>query len=196
MKPVEILVVDDHPLTRAGIVLVIGKEFPEVRCGEASTLGELQEMLKARAWDFVILDHNLSDGKGIEHLARHPEMPPTLILTMYEDRELSLQARCAGARGFVSKADAPHEIVGAIRTVLVSGVHFPGLEAAPEGLPLSVREQEVLKALLDGRRLVDLSKDWNVTQSTLQSYKKRLYIKYGVDNLADLVRAAVHRGVG
>jgi len=195
MRMVKILIVDDHPLTRAGVALVVAKEFPKAQCREAATLGAMQELLEAESWSLVLLDHNLSDGKGIEYLASHPKMPPTLVLTMYEDRELSRQARDAGARGFVSKGDDPQEIVTAIRTVLGLGLHFPKLEAKADELTLSVRERELLEALLQGQRPAEIARRWNVGQTTVQSYKSRLFVKYGVSSLADLVKAAVAKGI-
>lgn len=195
MRTQRILIVDDHPLTRSGVALVVAKEFPNVRCHEASSLAAMETLLEDGSWSLVLLDHNLADGKGIEYLESHPGMPPTLVLTMYEDRELSRKARDAGASGFVSKGDDPQEIVRAIRTVLGLGMHFPRLEARSDELTLSVRERELLEELLQGNRPAEIARRWNVGQTTVQSYKNRLFVKYGVTSLADLVRAAVAKGI-
>jgi DNA-binding NarL/FixJ family response regulator len=190
-----ILVVDDHPLTRAGIVQVISREFPNGWCREVATLQAAKECLEEQAWDLVLMDQNLPDGKGIEFLASHPGLSTVMILTMYEDRELCLQAQHAGACGFVSKGDDPRTIVDAIRKVIGGGRHFPHSKAKGDDISLSQRERELLRHLLAGQRAADIAREWQVSQTTVQSYRNRLFQKFGVDSLADLVRDAVGRGL-
>lgn len=189
-----ILVVDDHPLTRAGIVQVILREFPSARCREAATLQAAQECLEAQSWDLVLMDQNLPDGKGIEFLSQHPDLAPVMILTMYEDRELCLLAQHAGACGFVSKGEDPQAIVEAIRKVIGGGRHFPQ-PPDKEEMTLSLRERDLLANLLAGRRAADIAREWQVSQTTVQSYRNRLFQKFGVDCLADLIKAAVGKGL-
>lgn len=189
-----ILVVDDHPLTRAGIVQVILREFPSARCREAATLQAAKECLETQSWDLVLMDQNLPDGKGIEFLSLHPDLAPVMILTMYEDRELCLLAQHAGACGFVSKGEDPQAIVEAIRKVIGGGRHFPQ-PPDKEEMTLSLRERDLLANLLAGRRAADIAREWQVSQTTVQSYRNRLFQKLGVDNLADLIKAAVGKGL-
>jgi len=117
-----------------------------------------------------------------------------MILTMYEDRELCLLAQHAGACGFVSKGEDPRAIVEAIRKVIGGGRHFPQ-SLDKEEVTLSLRERDLLAHLLAGGRAADIAREWQVSQTTVQSYRNRLFQKFGVDNLADLIKAAVSKGL-
>lgn len=192
-RSVRILHIDDHPLLRKGFQQALSLEYPGCVLGQAASLEEARVQLM-QDWDLVILDQNLPDGRGVEFLAGLVTKPRTLVLSMYEDGALARLAKEAGAKGYASKADSPEKLLEAIATVLAGKESFP----VPQNreAKLSDREEEVLGQLLKGKTPTEIAKEFGVRQTTIQSYKTRLFSKLGVDTMADLVRQAVSRGIG
>lgn len=188
-----ILLVEDHPLTRKGMVELLHSQYPNIQCEECRTFQEAVEHLR-EDWDLVILDQLLPDGAGIDLLA-HAGKSPTLMLTMYEDSVLAHQARTKGAKGFATKGDSPQSLIQAIRKVLSGMTHFPILAASPVAQNLSAREQIVLDGLLQGRGSQELATELSLSHSSIQTYKARLFRKLGVDSLSQLLRSASAKGL-
>jgi two-component system response regulator EvgA len=188
-----VLLVEDHPLTRKGMVDLLHAQFQNIQCQECRTLGEAVEHLKEN-WDLVILDQLLPDGTGID-LLEHVGTSPALMLTMYEDSILAHQARARGAKGFASKGDNPHVLIQAIRKVLSGVPHFPILAASPVAQNLSAREQVVLDGLLQGRGAQEIATELGLSHSSIQTYKARLFRKLGIDSLSQLLRSASAKGL-
>lgn len=192
-RSVRILHIDDHPLLRKGFQQALSLEYPGCVLGQAASLEEARVQLM-QDWDLVILDQNLPDGRGVEFLAGLVTKPRTLVLSMYEDGALARRAKEAGAKGYASKADDPAKLFEAIGNVLAGKESFPTSQV--QEAKLSDREEEVLGQLLKGKTPTEIAKDFGVRQTTIQSYKSRLFAKLGVDTMADLVRQAVSRGIG
>lgn len=192
-RSVRILHIDDHPLLRKGFQQALSLEYPGSVLGQAASLEEARVQLM-QDWDLVILDQNLPDGRGVEFLAGLVTKPRTLVLSMYEDGALARLAKEAGAKGYASKADSPEKLLEAIATVLAGKESFPVSQTREA--KLSDREEEVLGQLLKGKTPTEIAKEFGVRQTTIQSYKTRLFSKLGVDTMADLVRQAVSRGIG
>jgi len=190
------LIVDDHPVTRAGTRSLLESHFRGCRCREADSLFELRRLLALESWDLVVLDHHLPDGAGIDFLRETPHKPPTLVLTVCDDRGIRMDALRAGAKGFASKSDPPERILATVDTLLSGGSVFDPHLPCPcvADKPLSEREEEVLRAILDGKRLVEIAILLGIQPTSVQSYKKRLLEKFGVSNIPELVKEALRRG--
>lgn len=178
MKP-SVLIVDDHPLTRAGTRELLLGAWPGCQIGEARDLGEARRRLAERVWDLVLLDLSLPDGSGLELLPGCHF--PVLVLTMHGDPGCLEAVRSAGA-AIASKADSPESILKAIRALLP--------HPSAKRPSLSTRERQVLEHLLAGHPLSDLAQRLEVSPTSVQSYKTRLFAKLGVDSLPELVRTA------
>lgn len=185
------LIVEDHPLTRAGTRELLSSAFPGCLCEEASSRQSARRALASRTWSLVVLDIDMPDGSGLELL---PCASPTLVLTMHADPARREEALCAGASGFASKAESPERILAAIRSILGIDRLRPQVSEAPRPV-LSERERLVFEALMAGRRLVDVAAEAGLSATTVQSYKNRLFHKLGVDSLAELARLAATRRV-
>ncbi len=192
-RSVRILHIDDHPLLRKGFQEALAVEFPGALLSQAASLEEARVQL-LKDWDLVILDQNLPDGRGVEFLTGLVTKPSTLVLSMYEDGALARLAKEAGAKGYASKGEHPEKLFEAIRAVLAGNESFPTPQT--KETKLSDREQKVLGQLLKGKTPTEIAKEFGVRQTTIQSYKTRLFSKLGVDTMADLVRQAVSRGIG
>ena len=191
------LIVDDHPVTRAGTRALLEQTYPNCLCQEASSLSEMAPLLRESSWDLIVLDYNLPDGRGLDILKSLKHPPPTLILTMFEEPGMKMSALKAGAKGFVSKSSAPKQILSAIESVLRGDCSFveSGDRQVFPKLHLSNREESILKRMLDGSRLTDIASEFGVAPTTIQSYKKRLFEKFDVTTNAELLKAAFHRGM-
>jgi DNA-binding NarL/FixJ family response regulator len=188
-----VLLVEDHPLTRKGMVDLLHAQYLDIQCQECRTFQEAVEHLKEN-WDLVILDQLLPDGTGID-LLEHVGTSPALMLTMYEDSVLAYQARERGAKGFASKGDNPQVLIQAIRKVLSGLPHFPILAGSPVSRNLSARERLVLEGLLQGQGSQKIATQLGLSHSSVQTYKSRLFKKLGVDSLSELLRSATAKGL-
>jgi DNA-binding NarL/FixJ family response regulator len=123
-----ILIVDDHPLYRAGIRALLSAETDLSACGEAGTIAEARAQLDALRPDLVILDLGLPDGDGItllEELRDRPDPPHVLLVTVRNDDDpVALDALRIGAAGFVNKRVFGDELLTIIRAVLAGRTYI------------------------------------------------------------------------
>jgi DNA-binding NarL/FixJ family response regulator len=116
----KILIVDDHPIVRRGLVLLINQEADLSVTAEAENAEEALVDIGNQQFDLAIVDISLSGTNGVELTERiktkHPNLP-VLILTMHDEPRYARSAFCAGAKGYVTKRDAAETVVTAIRLV-------------------------------------------------------------------------------
>jgi len=133
-----ILVVDDHEIVREGVRSLIKGARPEWEiCGEATNGADAIEAAKALKPDVVILDITMPSMSGLEAASRIGKFGlgrRVLLFTMHESDRLTIEARQAGAQGYVMKSQAARHLILAIDRVLCGGTFFgrPEAEAAPE----------------------------------------------------------------
>jgi two-component system NarL family response regulator len=123
-----VLIVDDHPVVRAGLATLLRKEAGLKVTGSAHCGEEALEILKRSPVDVMLLDLRMPSISGIDllNLLKTMEKPPlVLILSSYEYEEEIYRAVKAGARGYVSKNASRAEIAGAIEAVMNGGNYFP-----------------------------------------------------------------------
>jgi DNA-binding NarL/FixJ family response regulator len=203
---VRILLVDDHPVVRAGLrALIEGEPDLEV-VGETGDGEEALGLVAPLRPDVVLMDLRLAGGlDGVEttrRLADAAPGTPVVMLTGYGTRADVVRAMEAGARGYVLKAGPPEELFRAVRTaasgsvglapqaadLLVSQVTGP----APA---LSEREIQVVRLLARGLGNRAIASALFVTEATVKTHLVRLYRKLGADNRAGAVSEAVRRGL-
>ena len=128
--PPMILVVDDHEIVREGVRSLLKESRPEWEiCGEATDGVEAVEQVKRLHPDVVILDIGMPGISGLEAAARISKLgleSRVLLFTMYESQRLIVEARTAGAHGYVMKSEAARHLVGAIDHLLAGGTYFVG----------------------------------------------------------------------
>lgn len=214
VEPVKrsVLVVDDHPLFRAGLRQLI-QDSPDMVV--AAVAGTVQDALAAaRALDHldaVVTDLSLPDGHGLtlvpQLLALHPAAK-VLVLSMHD--ELLFADRClqAGAHGYVSKTEPPEAILAALRRIwagrLAVGERVvelalqrlagPGTSAGDVGAPrLSNREEEVLDLVGQGLTTRVIAERLHISVKTVETHLARLREKLGARNKLELTRMAYGR---
>jgi DNA-binding NarL/FixJ family response regulator len=210
---VSVVLVDDHRIVREGLRLVLQKEPDLLVVGEASGVRDTLQCVRQAQPDVVVMDLHLPDGSGID-AARSilAERPQTRVLILSADSDLD-QVRAAlraGVRGYLLKDAAGDELVRAVRAVLANQVYlcpavtavlvedFTGNSRRPVSAgkpPLSERELQVLKLVVEGLRNKEMAVRLGVSVKTVETYRSRLMRKLGRASTAELVRSAVREGL-
>jgi two-component system, NarL family, invasion response regulator UvrY len=201
----QVVLADDHPLMRHGVISVLHTAFADARFDEVSSAAELFARLAVAAPHLVILDLSLPDRHGLDCLGelarRHPDVP-VLILSMHAEQTFALRALDLGAMGYLTKDRAREEIVGAVKRIL-GGRRYISSDLAevlarqrstPQRLPheeLSAREFRVLRELARGESLTTIAERLALSPKTVTTYRARILTKLGLANNAELVRYCV-----
>lgn len=205
--PIRLLLVDDHPVVRAGLRAVLTAADGIEVAAEAASAGEAVRRARAQgALDVVLMDLRLGEGAdGVEATARIralPHPPRVLILTTYETDNDILRAVQAGATGYLLKDAEPDALVRAIRsaaageTVLAPMVASRLLDRmqAP-ATALTPRELEILERVAQGESNRQIARASAISEATVKSHLVHIYSKLGVDSRTRAVLAARERGL-
>ncbi|MEV0052348.1 response regulator transcription factor [Saccharopolyspora shandongensis] len=201
---VRVLVVDDHPVVRAGLKALLAGDAGIEVVGEAATAVEAVRQADAFRPDVVLMDLQLGDGvEGVEATRRLLALdtpPRVLVLTTYDADTDITRAIDAGATGYLLKAGPPEGLFQAIRaaaqgkTMLSPEIASRLLQRsrAPEQ-SLSAREVEILELLAQGLGNKELAKKLFISEATVKTHLVHIYSKLGVDSRMAAVSAAVER---
>lgn len=201
-----LVLVDDHPVVRAGVRALIESRDDLQVVGEASGALEAVRVVERERPDVVLMDLSLGDGVGgIEATARLRALEPApavLVLTTYDSESDILRAVDAGAGGYLLKDAPPEQLFAGIRAVArgepalapsVAGV-LMRRAASPEPR-VTEREVEVLELLADGLGNREMAKSLFVSEATVKSHLSHIYAKLGVDTRAGAVAAAIEQRI-
>lgn len=203
---IRVLVVDDHPVVREGLVAILEDE-PDFEVAGSAGSAEDSLALAARVHpDVILLDLELPGMGGIEAIPRLAASVPkarVLILTAYDADERVLGAIKAGARGYLLKGAPAGEIAQAIRAVHAGGSYLaPRVAAkvltqmrAPRRSALSARERAVLRLVADGLTSRQIARQLSITERTVKFHIRSLLNKLGAENRAQAVAKAAERGL-
>lgn len=203
-----ILIVDDHPIVRAGLRrLLAGDGAHELR--EAADGKQALGIAKEHRPDLVILDLNLPGVGGLELIKRLRIDDPgarILVLSMHDDAIFAMRALQAGALGYVSKNAPPQEILDGVHRV-GDGQSYVARELAQELAILAVRpsshplgdlsrrDLEILRLLGEGRSLQQIADALGLSYKTIANNSAQIKAKLGVQRTAELIRIAVQNKV-
>jgi DNA-binding NarL/FixJ family response regulator len=204
MTRLRLIVADDHPLIRAGFRQLAARDSSICVVGEAVDGRSLLELLHTTPADIVVLDISMP-GPGFLGLIRQirTEFPKVrvLVVSMYPEGELALEALRAGAAGYVNKTHAESELLAAVRKVGHGGRFItPALAewlvteteaGSSERRRLSHREREVLEFLAEGKSHKEIAAIMSISPKTIGTYRSRLLRKLNLKTTADLIRYAV-----
>lgn len=197
-RPHTVLLVDDHPMTRAGLRSVIDAA-PDLRvCGEAGGLAGALAAVDRLSPDLVLTDLGLERESGLD-LAKQLRVwdprPAVLVMSMHEPELYEARALGAGARGYLAKTGDSEEVLRAIRVVLRGGIYRSGgrpRRALPDDLVgLSDREVEVFLLISRGYAPRHIAGALGVSVSTVEAHRERLKQKLGIPDSASLLQFAV-----
>jgi len=203
---IRLLVVDDHPVVRAGMVAVLGEEDDFEVVGEAANGAEALGLVPRLRPDVVLMDLRMPVMDGAEATARitaQPQPPQVLVLTTYDTDADIVRAVEAGARGYLLK-DAPTDVLAdAIRraargeTVLAPPVaaRLADRLRAPARPELTGREVQVLGLVARGLSNADIGKQLFIGEATVKTHLIRAFAKLGVTDRTAAVTAAYASGL-
>ena len=207
MQKTRILVVDDHPFFRAGIVQWLEAQEGLHCCGQADSVAAARLALKSAAVDVILMDLQLGDGDGLdlimEFTANYPNVR-ILALSHCDDDIYAHRALRAGARGYLMKSEATDAVQRAIETIMRGEIYlsrrasarllqnlFPDPTSPGSDLAkLTDRELQIFQLLGSGCPPREIADQLKISPKTVDTYRERLKDKLGLEDGSALIRAA------
>lgn len=202
-----VVIVEDHIMVREHILNLINNEPDLEVCGEADNIRQGTEMIRIAAPDLAIVDIALSGGgNGLEIIKslKMLSLPiPVLVLSMHEESLYAERALRAGAKGYITKHRASHELLLAIRRVLAGDIYVSEkivsnvLQKMTSSIPsrridtLSNRELAVLEHIGHGRSSRSIAKTLGLGVATVDTYRARIKDKMNLQNAFELQDFAI-----
>jgi DNA-binding NarL/FixJ family response regulator len=202
----KILIADDHPIVRKGLKQILEDNPEKIQTHEAEDGREAVEKALREQYDLVVMDIAMPHTNGLDALkelrSAKPHMP-ILMLSMYPEEQYAVRAFKAGASGYLTKQNAPEELLQAISRVL-SGRKYVSTAMAeklagdlstdaegPRHEKLSDREFQVLCLIASGRSVSEIADKLFLSVKTVSTYRTRILIKMGMKHNAELTYYAV-----
>jgi DNA-binding NarL/FixJ family response regulator len=205
-----VFIVDDHPLVRQGLAMLIDMQGDLRTAGEASDFQQALEGIASAKPDLAIVDLSLKGTDGLELTKalrkRHPRLA-VLVISMYDEAIYAERALKAGARGYIMKREANEELLNAIRRVLAGKVYLSenfsslllekivGRDTGAKTLlieNLTDREMEVLRLVGMGRKNQEMAALLGLSHKTIQVYKEKIKRKLNLNNSSELAHYAIN----
>jgi DNA-binding NarL/FixJ family response regulator len=208
-KDVSFIIIDDHPLFRAGLLQLINQEKDFSVTQEANDAQEALEKIEANATDFAIVDISLKEMNGLELIkvlnSKYPEML-ILVVSMHDEGLYAERSLKAGARGYIMKQEASKKVLTAIRQILEGKIYVSeklhdkmlmGMVKGKSELDnnpidkLSDREFEVFLLIGKGLGPIQIATELNLSVKTVETYRAHIKTKLMLDNASELRKHAI-----
>jgi DNA-binding NarL/FixJ family response regulator len=208
-KKYRVLLVDDHPIVRQGLALLIDREADLSVCGEADGAHSAFHAIETLRPDLVVLDISLNGPDGLEVLKEIRVKTgglPVLILSMHDESIYAERAMRAGANGYIMKQEATEKVLIAIRRILQGDVYLSDRltttmlqqyvrgGAATKSSPLlnlTDRELEVFRLIGEGHGTRQIADELHLSVKTIESYQAHIKEKLALRNARELVQHAI-----
>jgi DNA-binding NarL/FixJ family response regulator len=208
-RPIRIMIVDDHPIVRQGMALLIGKSPSMEICAEADGMSEAIQRFIQTQPDLVIADISLNDGSGIELIKEIVAIKHDcriLVSSMHDESLFAERALRAGAMGYISKEEATETVIDAIQQVLRGKIYLSprmtermlsralgaGDELTSSPIDgLSDRELEVFELIGHGITTRQIAAKLDLSPKTVETYRENIKTKLNLSNATELTRHAV-----
>jgi DNA-binding NarL/FixJ family response regulator len=204
---IRILVADDHAVVREGVKQILAGQNDMIVEDEAENGQETLEKVIRSNCDVVLLDISMPGRSGLETLEEilnlRPKLP-VLILSMHPEEQYAVRALRAGASGYLTKASATHELIGAIRKVSQGGKYVTASLAEKLAVELdskadkqrheklSNREYQVMLMLASGKSVGEIAGELCLSVKTVSTYRTRVMDKMGMKKNAELTFYAMN----
>ena len=207
---IRVIVADDHPILRAGLVSVLNASTDIRVVAEAGNGAEVLKSMRDVNFDVLLLDVSMPGKSGLDLMRQlrkeHPRLP-ILIVSSHPEDQYALRAIKAGASGYVTKMSAPAELVSAVRTVsngrkfitpMLAELLADHIERPDDGTPhenLSDREFQTMKMIAAGHSLTEIADVLCISVKTVSVYRSRLLEKMRMKSNVELTRYVVENGL-
>jgi DNA-binding NarL/FixJ family response regulator len=200
---IRILIVDDHPVVRAGLASMLGTQESLDVVGAAWNGQEAFALIERHKPQVMLLDLRMPGMNGIETLqALHscPTPPRVLVLTNFETDEDVYRAVCAGAQGYLLKSTTQQEMIEAIKTVASGRRYFPAhiasrLAQRMSRSNLTARENEILEMMAKGLTNKQIGTALNISANTARNHVNNIIEKLDVADRTEAVTTAIQQGL-
>jgi DNA-binding NarL/FixJ family response regulator len=213
MNPIRVLLADDHGVFLDGLRAILDVAPGMEVVAEAMNGEDAVELAISRDPDVVVMDLGMPGTNGVEATRSIVRVRPdtaVLVLTMYEDDEALFAALRAGARGYVLKGAASHDVIAAIRSVAegeavfgkgvadrVLGFFHHQRDSSPAAFPsLTEREREVLSLIADGDDNASIAQRLQLSQKTVRNHVSNVFAKLQVAERREAAARARAAGLG
>lgn len=201
--PIRVLIVDDHPVVRAGLAAILARESDVAVVGEVPNGDVAVDLFFELDPDVVLMDVSYPGtqaGAAMRKIQQHAPCARFLAMSRFAGDEDIHRALKAGARGYLMKDAEPCEILAAVRTVRAGLRHIPpcvaqALARRVQHEPLTVREIEVLEGIARGFSNKEIAAEMTVSESTIKSRVKEILSKLAVNDRTAAVIVALRRGI-
>jgi two-component system, NarL family, invasion response regulator UvrY len=215
MKPIRLLLADDHRIVREGLKQVLADAPEIVVAAEAidgeQALAQVAALRGPEGLDIAMLDIAMPGRDGLEVLqALRRDWPklPVLMLSTYPERQYAVRCIKLGAAGYMNKSADPDDMIAAVRKVAGGGVYVTnataealasavggaGAKSGPEAL--SHREHQVFRLLTSGHSVSEIGAQLQLAPNTVSTYRARILEKTGTKNDVELALYAERHGRG
>jgi DNA-binding NarL/FixJ family response regulator len=212
MKPLRIVIVDDHAVVRRGVRALLESQPGWEVAGEAVTGREAVDLAKRLYPDIVVMDISLPELNGLDaarQILKDSPRTEVLILTMHHSEELVRDVLQAGARGYVLKSDADESLIAAVQSlrdhkpfltstvtefVLDDYVHRAEEDVVNAGT-LTPREREIIQLLAEGKSNKETASALSVSVKTVEAHRANIMRKLRLRSISDLVRYAIRNKI-
>lgn len=209
MSSIKVLIVDDHPVIRAGIMKLL-KEAPDIRVvGEATNGSEALDMTKELTPDIMLLDMELPDIDGTVVARQLQEKGSTvriLALSAHNEKQYVRNLLATGVSGYLTKDELPESILEAVRGIylgeqgwisrkvaaLIPAFLEEDLQANDE---LSLRELEVIQGIVAGLTNREIGRKLGISNRTVEKYVENIFAKLSVSSRVEAAVTAVRKGL-
>jgi len=212
MKPLRVLLADDHTLVRAGVRALLADVLGVTVVAEASDGHETLALVKAHQPDVVFMDVAMRGLTGLEATARLTKDCPdvrVIILSMHANEEYIWQALRMGASGYLLKSASAAELEAALKAVrrgetyldpgiarrVIDGYLNGGARAKSPIEQLSPRQREILQLIAEGRSTKEIAFLLNLSAKTVETHRAQLMERLGIHDVPGLVRYAIRQGL-
>ncbi|KMQ59700.1 LuxR family transcriptional regulator [Chryseobacterium sp. BLS98] len=193
-----ILIADDHYVVRAGTALVLESVYPKTNIDFAENYDQVKEHISNHDYDLLLLDIDMPGTQYKKMVSELKGIQKNLKILVFSGhgKDVAIQYIREGAEGYLNKQSSKEEIREAVRSVIQKGYYYPseliGLivqnKKSNPSEKLSTREYEIFQLLAKGSGNLEIGNKLDIQMSTVSTYKKRIFKKLNVSNIAELIK--------
>lgn len=206
-RQIRVMVVDDHPAIREALAFTIRDKIDLELCGQAGSAREAFDIIEDATPDVAIVDISLKDAHGLDLVQRiraQYNNIQVLVYSMYDELAYAERAIHMGALGYLAKSEPTKHIVDAVRCVMRGEVYLSRrmtsrilgkvVKEQQKGFivgKLTEREMAIFEMLGEGLHIKDISVRLNLSRKTVETYRRRVKEKLGLDSVSALMQYAI-----